>query len=134
MIIEKPCPRCKKRKPFEEWSKHKNRPNGVGAYCKKCNAEKELEWRTNNPERHRENYLKNNYRLSTEEYNYILDRQGGTCALCLSDKNLCIDHDHKTGQVRGILCREHNKGLGLFKDDVIVLKSCIEYLTQNDSL
>ena len=131
MNIEKPCPRCKLKKPFEEWTKHKNRPNGVGGYCKICNKEKWLEWRTNNPDAHRRAWLKRKYKITLEQYKDILDFQNGTCALCDKTEGLCVDHDHSTGTVRGILCQDHNKALGLLQDDVMVLKRSIEYLVRS---
>jgi hypothetical protein len=60
-------------------------------------------------------------------------KQNGCCAICGGDgsshKNrLHVDHDHKTGTYRGVLCHNCNLGLGHFKDDVILLKAAIEYI------
>lgn len=82
-------------------------------------------------------YQKHN--LTEESYSQLLKEQNGVCKICQSQetatngrstkiKDLAIDHDHKTGKVRGLLCSRCNRGLGLFRDDVSVLKSAIDYL------
>lgn len=82
--------------------------------------------------------LKINYDLSEEEYNKLFEEQGGNCPICkekLSNRFLniqgklsSIDHDHKTGVVRKILCMNCNSGLGCFNDNVDNLTNAIEYL------
>jgi hypothetical protein len=62
----------------------------------------------------------------------MLYKQGGKCGICGSvsnGKRLAIDHDHETGRVRGLLCQQCNTALGLFKDQVELLKKAIDYLT-----
>jgi hypothetical protein len=73
------------------------------------------------------------YGITAEQFNEMLARQNGVCAICGQDntrfgKRLAIDHDHDTGDVRGLLCNSCNGALGLFKDDVDTLKKAIEYL------
>jgi len=72
--------------------------------------------------------LKYYYNLSVEDYNKLLEKNNFICQICKSDKELCIDHDHKTGNIRGILCRSCNKGLGHFFDNIDILKGAIFYL------
>lgn len=83
-------------------------------------------------------YLKRNYDTSQIEYQRLEKEQGGKCKICGGDgflmrehhfKRLVVDHDHKTGRVRGLLCHNCNRGLGLFKDSPDFLKNAIEYLT-----
>lgn len=50
------------------------------------------------------------------------------CQVCGSDKKLCIDHDHESGRVRGVLCDNCNKALGHAKDDIETLKGLVSYL------
>lgn len=98
-------------------------------------------WYQRNPEAGRLYSLRNRLKrhgMTEAEYLAMHDDQGGTCAICRepeskTDKNgrrflLCIDHDHDTGQVRGLLCQECNKGLGAFDDDPDRLKAAAEYL------
>jgi hypothetical protein len=74
------------------------------------------------------------HNLSTEQYEEMLRVQNGKCAICKGNetrkfwKNLCIDHDHKTGKVRGLLCHHCNTMLGNVKDNPEILQSAIEYL------
>lgn len=69
------------------------------------------------------------YGLNLEDYEELYKKQKGNCAIC--DKyfdKLDIDHCHKTGKVRGLLCGSCNRALGLMKDNIEFLKSAISYL------
>jgi hypothetical protein len=70
------------------------------------------------------------YGLSKEDYDRMLAQQHGACAICKqrSQATLCIDHDHSTGEVRGLLCRKCNMGLGLYDDDPCRLRAAAAYL------
>lgn len=78
--------------------------------------------------------LKKRYDLTIEDYNRMLISQEYKCKICGttdtgSRTNFAVDHDHTTGDVRGLLCDRCNHGLGNFKDNVEFLKQAIEYLT-----
>jgi hypothetical protein len=81
-------------------------------------------------------HMKRAYGLDFKNYEKMLHEQGGVCAICSSPPpnnrktRLAIDHCHKTGKVRGLLCDRCNRSIGLLKDDVSVLKSAIKYLTK----
>lgn len=72
------------------------------------------------------------YGLTISAYEAILLKQGGACAICRSTdwgaKGPTIDHDHKTGMVRGILCQKCNTTLGNFNDSAAMMRLAIEYL------
>jgi hypothetical protein len=73
------------------------------------------------------------YKISIEEYNYLLKKQNGVCAICLNidkTRKLAVDHDHETMKVRGLLCFSCNIGLGYFKDSRILLIQAIKYLNK----
>lgn len=75
--------------------------------------------------------LKREYGLTPEDYTAILKAQGGKCAICRAApkrKSLAVDHDHNTGEVRGLLCGPCNTGLGRFGDSIEGLMKAIEYL------
>ena len=78
--------------------------------------------------------IQKKYDLSKEEYCQMLEKQKHSCAICLTHveniekKTLCVDHCHKTGKVRGLLCGPCNRALGLFCDDKKTLLSSIKYL------
>lgn len=88
------------------------------------------------PDVHRNISYKRNFGITLNDYNIILKNQKGKCAICKqkesNGKNLSVDHDHKTGKVRGLLCNNCNRSLGLLKDDISVLKNCIKYLKKNE--
>ena len=73
--------------------------------------------------------------LSQEDYDAMLERQGGTCAICgnkpADGETLARDHDHVTGRVRGLLCRGCNTGLGQFTDDPSRLRAAADYLERD---
>lgn len=70
------------------------------------------------------------YGLTKEEYDHLLHIQGGLCAICLQESKtkLHVDHCHNTGKVRGLLCGNCNRALGLFKDNVLYLENAKNYL------
>jgi RNA polymerase-binding transcription factor DksA len=75
--------------------------------------------------------LKREYNLSVQDYQRMFKEQAGVCAICgqeIKESDCHIDHDHKTGRVRGLLCGNCNKGLGMFRDDSSVLLNAIDYL------
>jgi hypothetical protein len=76
------------------------------------------------------------YGLSPEDYDRLSARQGGVCAICMRRPvdALCIDHCHRTGRIRGLLCRRCNSALGFFRDDEIRLRSAIAYLRRTCAL
>ena len=69
--------------------------------------------------------------VSQAKYDIMLDKQNGVCLICgepPGKKSLAVDHDHTSGEVRGLLCTSCNRGLGYFRDDVDILKQAITYL------
>lgn len=80
----------------------------------------------------RDQYLRRKYKISLERYEEMLDAQDGRCAICLCKPRtrvLAVDHDHLTGQLRGLLCGRCNHGLLQFaQEDITILRRAIEYL------
>ncbi len=106
-------------------------------------------WEEENTE-HRKQYLKEYeqrpeakskrleriFGITLFDYNEILKKQNNCCYICYKHKNefnkrLAVDHDHKTGEVRGLLCMRCNSSLGGFEDNVDFLKRAIEYLRRS---
>lgn len=78
------------------------------------------------------------YGLSLEGYEALLAEQGGVCAICKLPetserlnkvRRLCIDHDHETGAIRGLLCNRCNRVIGLMDDDPVILGEAMDYLS-----
>jgi len=114
-------------------------------YCNNKNKvyEKQKEYRRNNKDivkqRRRKNYLNSAYGLSTTELDNLLLAQNNRCAICnepldlQNSKNVHIDHDHKTGKIRGILCQKCNLAIGLLRDNPEYTKRATEYLERNNN-
>lgn len=93
-------------------------------YNEKCR-----EWANENRGKIKSYQLKAEYGLSLEEYRNMQEAQGFSCAICgISLPQPHVDHDHATGNVRGLLCGQCNRGLGNFKDSTQILAGAIEYL------
>jgi len=80
-------------------------------------------------------YLKRTYGITLEQYNLMLKEQNNRCAICNSDnpksfknESFHVDHDHITGDVRGLLCSNCNMTLGLIHEDISILEKTINYL------
>lgn len=102
---------------------------------KKKKHETVLRWRLRNPEKYHEQSLKKSTGITVNQYNQMFVDQQGCCAICGIPKSdlsvkLFVDHDHQTGEIRGLLCKQCNFALGNVKDSVVVLKKAIIYLTQ----
>jgi hypothetical protein len=74
--------------------------------------------------------LDQQYSLSKEDWEGMLALQDGKCGICLtqSSRQLVVDHDHTTGEVRGLLCHGCNRGLGMFRDSPSALRRAASYL------
>ena len=83
----------------------------------------------------RRSRLKRLYGLTVEQYDAMLAKQRGRCAICGSTEpkhtNWSVDHDHVTGQVRGILCSACNTGIGQLQDDPDIVRKALEYIVKH---
>ena len=94
-------------------------------------------YRAMTPVQQKARALRDSFDLSLDEYSKMLEAQDGKCAICNHPethrrngklKALAVDHSHKTGAIRGLLCSDCNTGIGKLKDDPEVLRSAIRYL------
>ena len=146
------CPSCGEEKPLEDFYIHKSRKDGFSCYCKQCSRKKGREsrrkWRAANPDKmaaynkkRRQDSLKRPGRhwkeygidFTPEEYDERLALQGNRCCICgrpSADfkKRLCVDHNHETGQVRGITCNYCNTVIGIIENKQDLIKKIEEYL------
>jgi hypothetical protein len=92
--------------------------------------------RRTDPKARRAARLRAKYGIGADEFDELLAKQGGRCAICpaeVGDKRgmpLYVDHCHRTGKVRGLLCADCNFGIGKFRDDPALLIRAAEYLTE----
>lgn len=93
-------------------------------------------YRADNKDKIRWREVAKRYGVSEYEYVCMLDDQDGHCALCPATERdgrggpLCVDHDHATGKVRGLLCGACNHGLGKFQDDPARLRAAADYIEE----
>jgi len=116
------CTRCKVEKPAtpEAFPLHNGKKNGLDSWCRACRATYRSE---NCRGRHRD--------VISNEDLISLKTTTTQCVICGSDEKLVVDHDHVTGQVRGMLCNHCNRGLGHFRDDPLLLEFAAQYLLAN---
>lgn len=144
------CKTCNTTKPLAEFGtkKHTCKSGKVSFYtkhkCKECVRTESKNWYKDNKDIKRAWYdktkhlkkdydLKRNYGIDTEQYNQLLKIQEHSCLVCGTHQDalpraLCVDHDHDTGKVRGLLCDACNRGIGLLKDNQVILNRAIRYL------
>ena len=96
--------------------------------------------RASDPEKAWGSMIKSRYGITSEQYYSVLVAQGGGCGICgrtnadrKGQRKLHVDHDHATGDFRGLLCARCNTALGKFVDDVDLLQKAISYLLKNPS-
>lgn len=138
----KTCTVCNQELDYSHYHNSKVTKDGYGYRCRECDKKARRKYRENNRERFAESsrrrQLKYKYGISLEEYFSMLELQGDACALCGTGdnkspgekrtQNWSVDHCHKTDRVRGLLCTNCNRGLGLLGDTVESLKKAVEYL------
>lgn len=144
----KTCPRCKETKPLSEFHVRRRRGGGAASRCKPCSTEAEREWRRKQSDydkrryqatktETRERHLIRKYGVTLADYDAMLSRQGGKCAICQTTPGtqrygvFHVDHCHTTGAVRGLLCRGCNNVLGVVNDSPEALARAIAYLGAN---
>ena len=115
----------------KQW--RKDNPDKVKAQQQRANKKKrESEYYQKNKDVIFEKYLNRTYGIGLEKYNSLLSEQSGVCAICktecVSGKKLAVDHNHDTGEVRGLLCCRCNRGLGNFNDNLDRLEEAVLYL------
>ena len=140
------CPRCKQTKSVDDFNKRNGkRSKECQAYCRKCHRKYVSDWqRTSNGKLHQERArLKYKFGITPEEVDSLLMSQCGVCALCGQQEtklefrtgkvmSLSVDHNHKSGQIRGLLCQKCNSIIGYANEDVELLQKVIDYLKEND--
>lgn len=137
-------------KSLDKFYNDKSKPHGKTYSCIEClkayyqaNKSKKLEYDKNRrihlkslgiksfTENKRETHYLNRYGIKISDYNDLYNKQNGLCKICHKAYNrLHIDHCHKTGKVRGLLCPSCNKGLGHFYDDFEIIENALKYIKE----
>ena len=141
------CNRCGKEKPIKEFREQKGR-NTRRSNCRECDTARHAEWRVKNKEHLRKynqnRYIKNTdrwashiwrkYKMKPEDYQNLLKSQGDKCAICGNQNphhkqgRFNIDHCHKTGVIRGLLCWRCNVAIGKMEDNPSRLRKAAKYI------
>lgn len=149
--IDKACNRCNEVKPLEAFAKAPSSIDGLNTFCKQCVKNYWNKWYSNSTDDKRaSNNLTNKdwvktekgqqslfrkrlkrYNLSESEFFSMVEACNGKCGICMDRDFEAIDHDHETGQVRGLLCKQCNMALGGFRDSIESLEAAITYLKKS---
>ena len=136
-MINKKCTKCNLLLPLCEFSpRGKDNPH-LRSACKKCNSKEWAEHKKNNTEsykKHREKAWRDKgINFTNEQYTLLFYAQQGKCACCGREQMelkyaLAVDHNHTTGQVRGLLCSNCNHVIGLAHENSAILRAIADYL------
>jgi hypothetical protein len=133
--MKKICSKCKEDKDLSLFTKDKNGRLGVHHYCKICNYKQKKD--TYNYTKCKNRNTINTYGIDVNDVEKLYVLQNKKCKICdveyptvSKHGGLYIDHCHTTGKVRGLLCAKCNVLIGCSNDNVLILKSAIDYLNQ----
>jgi hypothetical protein len=156
----KKCLKCNIEKPLTEYHKDKSRKTGLREQCKACRCKYEdvvtksciacdTIYKVEGYSKAQKYcsltcqrvYIK--YKINKNDLKHMVEKYRNKCAICKKEETatdkrtgkkykLSIDHCHKTGKVRGLLCGKCNAAIGYFKDDIKLLKNAIKYLKENN--
>ncbi len=138
----KTCSKCRETKLLELFSKKSDTKDGKDSWCKACTCKNAIKWASKNPRRIRDGNLQRNYGISLEKFEQIKRDQNGTCAICLTSElrystrhhDLSVDHNHLTGKVRGLLCNNCNRAMGMLKDNFEIVLQAARYLHEHEGI
>ena len=147
----KKCSKCKIEKELGEFNKRPDSRDGLNAACRGCTKQRYKDWYTKNsektrlrvstwqkanPQKMREMDLNAKYKITLEQYDQMHAEQNGCCAICNTHesklKTLVVDHNHSTGQVRGLLCHYCNTSIGFLRDRPHLARAAAKYLIHTD--
>jgi hypothetical protein len=113
----KRCPDCMQVKHVTEFHRARSQSGGYASYCKSCRSARE-----------RKRWFLHRYGLTLEAVEALVAVQDGVCAICREAPPVHVDHDHVTGEVRGVVCFRCNSGIGQFGDRADLMRKAIDYL------
>src|SRR6187549_494841 len=150
MVLTRVCSKCSVPCDVGDFPRNRSRSAGASSWCVDCTSTYNAIYRKQKPEKFRKywadyvarhpgratqknyfNKLSRVYGLSEATYTEMLQAQNRLCATCGKDLPLCVDHDHVTGKVRGLLCDPCNTTLGKIHESVETLQAMIGYLNEH---
>ena len=127
----KACTKCGEVKDLSAFYRKSTMKDGRQSHCKVCQNQRTKAWHNANPDSKKNTDLQRFYGISLTDYNRMFEEQGGRCKICDQEqpgKRLAVDHCHRTGKVRSLLCDPCNKAIGLFQDDPSRIESALNYV------
>jgi hypothetical protein len=118
-LLNKACTKCKTKKPLDavNFPLHNKTKSGFDSWCRACRAS------------YRNANCRGKFRsVISDDALANIKETTKECVICGNEGKLVVDHDHKTGQIRGMLCNHCNRGLGHFRDDPTLLEFASQYL------
>ena len=116
---------------LELFTKNKTCLYGRACECNVCHNKRKNIYRKNNPKSYRDSNIKSmckmRYKITFKEYKERM-ATSDCCEICNTKDNLCYDHCHDTFRFRGVLCKNCNKGLGIFGDNIEGINKALSYL------
>lgn len=144
MAIKRRCYTCKRSKTLSCFLRDKTRPRGRAYQCRKCKNSEAVRRYGTNCAMYAARYRAQNiakYGITLYDFAQLRAAQNNLCAICQQPettrtnsgrvRRLCIDHDHRTNKVRGLLCVSCNRALGLLRDKPELLRKASIYLEQH---
>lgn len=124
----KRCIRCGEEKPADSFWRRSDGLRALRSWCKSCC--KEYAATQDVVARQRDRCFRRVYGITLAEYDFMLTSQDGRCAICgdVPEQRLQVDHDHETGEIRGLLCGSCNAGIALLCEAPETLEAAIAYL------
>lgn len=130
----KTCGRCTESKPLADFYRCAARRDGYQGYCKICQNNLVATWRDAHSDQNHDIAMRARFNLAPGEYAKRLAAQAGGCAICgrpcSTGRRLAVDHRHADNHVRGLLCSNHNRMLGLAADSPAILRAAAAYLEE----
>lgn len=132
VIIEervKVCPKCARPKGVADFYVCRGAHDGLQGWCKVCQGGNHQ--LPDGKAAQRNGHYKRKFGITLQDFNEMNERQGGLCAICRrlpGKRSLHVDHDHITGEVRGLLCYNCNRALGDLREDPVLIRAAIRYL------
>ena len=130
----KVCTKCKVNKPHSDYHSRPERPIGIKPRCKECSnlARKDFYNKDKQSGRLRETiWARQNINITYDEYLSRYNFLDGRCEICKDPHDvLCVDHNHTTGEVRGLLCTPCNLAIENLQESVVIMERAIKYIQQ----
>lgn len=130
----KRCAKCQIGKPHSEFNRQAKNYDGLNTYCKDCRSKMKRAAYLADLDQQRLKARARAFGISVEQLQGLIAEQGDVCAICAkpcsTGRALALDHDHETGQFRGLLCAHCNMAIGQLQDSVEILRSALAYLME----